>query len=403
MTAACDRAPDAAGKKPRCVLCGKCLSVCPLVAATGREELSPRAKFLLRDVAIDVPAASSPLDPAAAARLATLCLACGRCETVCPQGLCGPDLAARLRSEHPGWREFLWRQWLTRPETLWPAASALARLVPESLTGESGQAMLRQLTALSAPPAIRPWLRLASLRPIGQGLRAAIFEGCVARLARPSWADAARQIVTRLGYDFVPLDFACCGCSLGHAGLDDAKLEFQRHNKKIWQAAGKPLLVSFCATCRHGLRGYAQDDLDWSAADRGDWLARTASLAGLLLDAQAGFEERTGAANVLAPAEVFYHRPCHGAGHDQDRALLARALGSRLAKVGQDVCCGFGGVMQLGAPQLSRQVAARAWEFYAPQRPGTQVLSGCSACVVQLAATAPSGVLVGHWLEIMDV
>ena len=31
------------GRRPECILCGRCLSVCPLFAATGREELSPRA------------------------------------------------------------------------------------------------------------------------------------------------------------------------------------------------------------------------------------------------------------------------------------------------------------------------------------------------------------------------
>ena len=35
------------GNRPECILCGRCLSVCPLFTATGREELSPRAKFFM--------------------------------------------------------------------------------------------------------------------------------------------------------------------------------------------------------------------------------------------------------------------------------------------------------------------------------------------------------------------
>ncbi|HLP43106.1 MAG TPA: (Fe-S)-binding protein, partial [Fibrobacteria bacterium] len=64
-------------------------------------------------------------------------------------------------------------------------------------------------------------------------------------------------------------------------------------------------------------------------------------------------------------------------------------------------CCGFGGSLKLSAPELSDQVARSCMEFYGP-RPGEQILTGCSGCVIQLRANAPQGVGVGHWLEIID-
>ncbi len=55
----------------QCILCGKCLEVCPLLNATGREELSPRAKASLCSALADK---AGELSEADAARLAGICL-----------------------------------------------------------------------------------------------------------------------------------------------------------------------------------------------------------------------------------------------------------------------------------------------------------------------------------------
>jgi glycolate oxidase iron-sulfur subunit len=47
-------------------------------------------------------------------------------------------------------------------------------------------------------------------------------------------------------------------------------------------------------------------------------------------------------------------------------------------------------------------VAAACWEALDPRRAegeAGQVLTDCSGCVLQLAATAPATVRVGHWLD----
>lgn len=374
---------------PKCILCGKCLEVCPLVAATGREELSPRAKFHLAERAAD---AGSGLDEKKAARLAAMCLACGRCEKACPHGLCGPELASKLRARHPGWHEWLWRQWLTKPGALWPTAGALARLVPGGLAPDTVRTMLKQLAALHGGRNIQPWLGVARYDACGSAKKAVLFEGCTARYAKPHWSETARQIVTGLGYELeLGARFECCGCSLGHAGLEDAQRAMQRANVEAWRKAGRPQVIAFCATCRCGLRSYTHIDLGWETFEREEWLRAVMSLAGLMGDTEFQILDN-------APDAVHYHRPCHGSGGDQDRLFLSRAMGGRLKKAGLERCCGFGGVMQLADPGLSRAVAARCWEYF-EAKPGEQLVTGCSACVLQLAANAPEGVAVGHWLE----
>jgi glycolate oxidase iron-sulfur subunit len=91
-----------------------------------------------------------------------------------------------------------------------------------------------------------------------------------------------------------------------------------------------------------------------------------------------------------------YHHPCHAGAGDPDRDFLRRVLGDRLVAVTDKQCCGFGGVMRLAAPGLTEPVNRQCWEAL---RGADVVISGCSACLAQLSATAPDGVAVGHWLE----
>lgn len=98
---------------------------------------------------------------------------------------------------------------------------------------------------------------------------------------------------------------------------------------------------------------------------------------------------------------IFYHRPCHAPGPDPDAAFLRGVFATRLIANSENACCGMGGVMRLSAPGLSSRVAARYWGL-APKQGEFTVTTGCSGCVIQLAATAPRGVEVAHWLELLE-
>ena len=365
-----------------CILCGKCLSVCPLFLATRREELSPRAKFFLARTMRE----GGAVDEARASDLAALCLSCGRCEKACSQGLCGPELAADLRAAHPDFSRWLWRTWVSKASLLWPMAASVARFAPDI-------GPVRKVRALKSSD-IEPWLKVERFDRTGEGRQAVLFAGCAARYGRTSWETTARTLIQGLGFDLLDdPGFNCCACTLGHAGERELQKRMQRANLDAWRAAGCPEILVFCATCRCGLRSYATEDLDWEPFEQEKWLQAVVPLAARFGDTAFTLLEN-------APDAVYYHRPCHGSGNNPDLAFLQRATDGRISKAGEDVCCGFGGVMQLGAPDLSARVARECWNFYDPA-PGAQVLTGCSACALQLAATAPDKVLAGHWLEIL--
>ena len=96
--------------------------------------------------------------------------------------------------------------------------------------------------------------------------------------------------------------------------------------------------------------------------------------------------------------KIGYHRPCHVDEADCDFTFLQTVLGNHLTAATQKECCGFGGVMRLGAPGLADSVGKKCWDKLAGSE---MVVTGCSACVAQLTATASEGVEVGHWLEII--
>jgi len=380
----------------QCILCGRCLEVCPLFAATGREELSPKAKmFLAQSLAGD---AAGRLAARPVAELAGLCLGCDRCRAACSQGLSTLDAVAALRAAHPGVRQWLWKMWITRADTLWPAAARLggwAQLAGATKAPQKATT-LRKLAALAGGESPSPWLRMLSFNSAPDAERPyALFPGCMAATVRPAWIEAALRMLAACGRTLAPaVAWACCGAALACAGVVDAAAAARLHNVAAWRQAGRPRLALFCDTCLHGLQAYATDtDIDWSADEAELWSASLRPLAAVWGTARFAFEPH-------APVTVVYHQPCHGRAASGSLAWLQGALGSRLRAWTDAECCGLGGVLQLAAPELSAVVADRCFERLAP-RPGEQILSSCSGCVVQLATFAPAGVSVAHWLDVL--
>ena len=394
--------PGGSGGKPadplapekECILCGRCLAVCPLFRTTGREELSPKAKQQLARTLLENPA---ELDEQRAADLASLCLGCGLCEQACPQGLCAPDLVAALRQAHPDWTSWVWETWLGRHGQLWPGVGLAARVsgVLAKRGIKPGGMAARALRSMQPQSAVTPWLRLEPA-PGTDAKRVALFPGCLGAHIRTDWVEKSYRLLRVMGHEVLdPLGWECCGCSVGHAGLMDLQRRMREANLEAWRAAGRPDVAIYCATCRCGLRAYATDDsLDWAPGEREQWRRAFRPLAAYL---DQGHVRTLGP----APGPVRYHQPCHGRRGDRDLPWMQRVLGETLAAFTREQCCGMGGVFQLAAPELSEQVGREALKTLGV-RAGEIVATGCSGCVAQFRGIAPVGVRVAHWLEFFE-
>ena len=375
----------------QCVLCGKCLEVCPIFAATGREEFSPRAKFFLARTLADKKT-QSDISKKRALKLAGKCFSCGKCEKACPARLCAPDLLCDLRAANPDAQAALWRLWVEKAHILWPMMTTLSRILPDSSPGGRIQALSAGLKAMALQP-LDPWLLPTRFDACGQGRKAVVFSGCVAAHAQPRLTAAAEKLLRGLGFAVAEkIGFVCCGYTLGHVGLKDAQRRMRLINLASWRKAGRPLIVSFCATCRYGLSRYVRADLDWLPGEREMWAAALVPLSELASHVEYAVLPGNPA------GKVHYHTPCHDT-DGKDAVFLRAVLGDALyARTQKDMCCGFGGALKLDAPELSDIAAKRCLDFYGPL-PSERILSGCSGCVMQLRANAPDGVRVGHWLE----
>lgn len=422
---------DKPGNADSCVLCGKCLEVCPLLAATGREELAPRSKARLAALMGAALVDAGPeglngrgeaaLDDQAMAALASLCLGCGRCREACSQGVDIPGMVSRLRAEYPGWKTWLWKQWMRRARALWPLAGKAASKIPAALSSagpERLSGLLKLAQGLGREP-VEPFISISGLAE-SSVTEALLFPGCAASFTAPHWTRAAQALCSGLGIGLIEARFACCGSGLGLAGLRRERLEAAERNVNIWRAGNRPKLIVFCASCLAGLAAYADDRTIFAdRAEAGQWTESLTPLAGLL-DAGVRHDGLLNSDRIVvspvspkgASQTIAYHRPCHLLGHvdgrlegrDPDQALLHTLLGEGAFDVSRQ-CCGFGGVLQLGAPKLSRQVADRCWQALLPAsvpQENTLVLTGCTACVFQLEATAPPGVRAAHWLESIE-
>jgi len=389
-------------KTARCVLCGVCLEVCPLLKATGKEELSPRAKLFLLERLAKNP---ENLSDRAASKLASLCLCCGRCEEACPHGLSVTQAVSRVRAEHPDFSRWLWKTLMQKANVLWPVAAFAGTVLPGpgpiSPSGKGQGVFLDKLKALGKKE-LRPWLAATDFDVCGAGERAVVFPGCVASYAKTGWTPKANALLTGLGFEVCEApDFACCGLTLDHAGLGKQALALQKQNLEAWRRAGRPLMVTFCASCQKGLLAFAgKPELEFEHAERKAWTDAIRPLSGLFGKTRFEVQEH-------APKGLYYHRPCHvpGPSHasslDPDGDWLEKSVGEKFLKRSEKECCGMGGVLQLSAPGLSKTVANACWDFFSAQKE-TQLVTGCGGCVLQLAATSPKGVQVGHWLEIVD-
>lgn len=368
----------------KCIQCGKCLEVCPLLAATGQEELTPRAKANLASLLETGEACFSELE---AKRLATLCLGCHRCTTACSQGVNAPDIVASLRERHPDFQSWIWKTWLTQAKKLWPSTSKMAQRVPDSIKDSSFGHRIKLLAGLNDTKRLTPFATASSFPDTYKGEKALLFAGCTATLTKKNWLHTAHKLLDGLGIELLPNDFTCCGSSLAGAGCADEAAAMQEHNIHVWRQAGYPKIITFCSSCETALRTYQNGFHSREESDT--WGDTVLPLSNIAYPTKFMLHE-------TAPNTITFHHACHTTPHGSDFRLVHTICGDRLQHNVTNVCCGFGGVMRLGAPDLANKVNAMCWD---KSSGAEMVLTGCSACAVQLSATAPQEVAVGHWLE----
>ncbi len=368
------------------------MDVCPVFKLFNREQYSPKAKqILLRKGWAD----DGLLDWKKMLFLAGHCTSCERCKAVCAVGLSVPQALADARAKHPQWQQYAWREWIDRGKHLWPIASRMAPLIPQGILPENMATLHASALAMKTPPPLAPIIRLQASHPKTlHGKKIVLFGGCTATRLRPAWIKTAQNILHQLGARTVSTDlFTCCGGTHEHAGMFDASHKAAKHNVHVWKELGKPAIATFCASCSHSLRHYPHLPNVLTQEEATQWTAALTPLSTLL---QA---EHTQSLHQEEQGALSYHSPCHWGKADADLQWLQKVLPHM--RKGTFPCCGFGGILKMLNPKLSKNMVEACWQGLTSQNTNT-VLTGCSGCTMQLNAHAPHSNTVYHWLDAMD-
>lgn len=382
--------------KRGCTQCGECLDVCPVFREFMREEYAPKGKrLLLEPLDKDYGSGEGTVDPDLSWEhvkgLARLCAGCGRCKLVCARKLSTADLLADARAGHPHWSQYLWEIWIRRLGPLWPTIGFAASLLPDSLTPKTLQSSIAPARALVNRGDVPPWAKIAPDpdKSAGEPLPVLLFAGCTANRVRRQWTRKAETLLRRFGHSVLDASgLVCCGATMHHAGLYNTMRDMRERNVAAWRELGRPRIAAFCASCFHGLQEYAGCFANDEEA--ATWKQSLTPLSAMLAGAKAQ-------ALPAGPGRFGYHQPCHWADADKDMPFL-QSLFDGLVK-GSGLCCGMGGVLKMSNPGLSMRMADTCMAGF-PQDT-KNILTGCSGCMLQLAAAAPGGVTVLHWLDVL--
>ena len=242
-----------------------------------------------------------PLSNCELTRQTYSCNLCGRCADRCPEGV---DLGALFQfSRADRWRQ---KKWVPGLHDYWLRAL--------DFSGGEG------FYASSAPCS-----RL-------------FFPGCQLTAISPDHVLRAYRLLSER--EATGIILGCCGAPAIWAGDEDRQAENLQKLRTAWEAMGRPVIVTACATCA---------DLLKKQLPEAEYTSLYETLAGM---------ELPGAALPFDEAAVF--DPCaarhDGAVHESVRTLAHRAGCRTQPLPDADNCCGFGGHIRLANPGLYDEI-----------------------------------------------
>lgn len=388
----------------QCVMCGLCLPFCPTYAVGREEGESPRGRITLIKGLADGRMAATP----ALIDHLDSCLACRRCEAVCPANVRYGELIAGARAlpalsaRRSPWRAFLDRS-LSRPRRLRALLAlrpTLAVLRPWSQRRGAWAKRIRLVLALPLPEVIGVSAVDSTSRPRSVGVLPSVrdvttassesrggappdsagrmvastvvaafddsapthptrravllFQGCVAGPYEVRLREGAMRLLTALGDEAVLADANLCCGSLSRFGGDATEADTREVELlDALRCAPGALVLGSATGCQSRLAAIA---------------GRAGTTVDELQSYIAGHPSLPSLRFAPLPARVAVHQPCSqrqlGAG---SAASVTRVLALipglvRVDLPEQDRCCGAAGSHFIARPTQSLTLRDRVLE-----------------------------------------
>jgi glycolate dehydrogenase iron-sulfur subunit len=392
----------------KCVHCGFCTATCPTYVLLGDELDSPRGRiYLIKDML-------EQERPATAAVVQHLdrCLSCLGCMTTCPSGVHYQHLIdhARVHVERTYRRPLPERWWRSLLANILPfparlrLALGLASVIPRRWrAGAVWPAPLRAMLQLVPPRAASSSTPSVPM-PLSMATRGrvALLIGCVQGVLTPETHAASQRLLTRAGWDVVPIS-GCCGALSHHLGRREETDGFAGRLIDTLRAASTAgefaAIVVNASGCGTQLKdyGFLFRNHPGLAADAARFSALARDITEVLASAPLSVQP------LSSRPTVAYHSACsmqHGQKLDALPRRLLREAGFELREIAEGhLCCGSAGTYNILQPKLATQLRDRKLANIA--RTGAQVIAtGNVGCIMQLRAGATAPIV--HTVELLD-
>jgi len=353
----------------KCVRCGQCRYVCPVLEVAGKESASPRGKVFLAGLLQRGEVKPGPQ----ADRILSLCLTCGACAAECPSGLpvdtiikSARNLSASVHPHSP--HRIMQRSLFSKLRTLekFPGFMPLLRYAMAREYGlKPGSPARSVLPVITSPKRRKPRIRVG------------YFLGCATNYILPGIARSVVGVLTHLGCEVViPPTSHCCGIPLVTAGEAEAAARLLEINRRSFKSFKLDAVVTDCSSCSFHLTDVGL----YSVNSQPVYEFSEFLVSALNPDKPHG---------PLSGAAVACHSPCHFR-HGrklsrQIRQIIDIIPGIKVVDIpGGNSCCGGGGTFSLTHRSLSDDILQRYTGRI--KSAGIQKLvTVCPSCIMQIS------------------
>ncbi|MBN2111143.1 MAG: 4Fe-4S dicluster domain-containing protein [Methanosarcinaceae archaeon] len=333
----------------KCVRCGTCRSVCPVFDVIGWESSCARGRMLVaHGVAMGLEADKDVLDTL------NMCTTCGLCEYVCPSGAVPAKVIEHTRHQ------------LVLHGRLTEAQKELAGRAKDfgNPLGEERERM--------------SWLG-ESAKDVRERADYVFFAGCLGSYRYPELTKRTFDILKNYGVTVLQEE-VCCGSPLLRTGSDPGRL-ISKNLEQI-KKTGAHTVITGCAGCYTTLKNDYPEGLN-------------------IVHVSEFLADRLDAMDLKKlDLKVTYHDPCHlgrcNGVFDAPRDIIKAVCDLEEMKSNRENarCCGAGGGVLKGYPELSRELSRRRIEEM-PE--GVDYLvTACPLCRTNLMRGGPK-------VEVLDI
>jgi fumarate reductase (CoM/CoB) subunit B len=336
----------------KCVQCGTCRSFCPVFNVVGWESANTRGRMLIIKSLLEGRHPSEDVLPSLAS-----CTTCGICAAKCPAGVNPPEVVEAAR----------------------------AQLVKCGITTEV-QEKLRDSVITSGNSFGEAkdrtnWLSETERSQLPEKSDYVYFVGCFDSYRYPEFAEKTFKVLQRFGVTLLP-DEQCCASPLLRTGFREDAEKVMKHNLEQIRKVGAHTIITSCAGCYTTLKNNYPEEL------------HVISLPEFLAEHLDELKLKK------LDLTVTYHDPCHLGRHNKiyeapRKVIQAICTLKEMKNIKENSrCCGGGGGVRIGYPDISLELARNRLEDV-PE--GVDyIVTSCPLCVRNLRDA-------GGDIEVIDI